>query len=253
MCFPSVLVYRVRALRRDRRLVSRFPRFLVFEPKNLAGLVLRISQKREKRPGRAYVRKTLGFLKKPSGCNGEVRCQVYAVLTIRKSPAKRGAPANLERGIAMASTLSTRPLSVLANTAPYGAILDRTVRALVVTSQLELRQSLLHVLETLSMDVIVCSNLAQALEVLCAQEFDLVFCDDRLPDGAYSDLISNQPHTGRAHPVIVTTRTGDWELYMEALRKGAFDVIRYPGPVTDVELAVIRALREDRATSRAVA
>lgn len=153
----------------------------------------------------------------------------------------------------MASALPTRPLSVLANSTPRSMVLDRIVRVLLVTSQLELRQSLLHVLESLSMDVITCSNLAQALEVLSGQEFDLVFCDDRLPDGTYSDLICKQPHGGRTHPVVVTTRTGEWELYMEALRKGAFDVIRYPGPATDVELAVIRALREDRAASQAVA
>jgi DNA-binding NtrC family response regulator len=53
-------------------------------------------------------------------------------------------------------------------------------------------------------------------------------------------------HCDRRIPrVVVTTRTGEWDLYFEAVTKGAFDVIRSPWYAADVEMAVIRALREE--------
>ena len=38
--------------------------------------------------------------------------------------------------------------------------------------------------------------------------------------------------------------TGEWEFYFDAVGKGAFDVVRSPWYATDVEMVVIRAMRE---------
>jgi DNA-binding NtrC family response regulator len=46
---------------------------------------------------------------------------------------------------------------------------------------------------------------------------------------------------------VVTTRTGDWDLYFEALGKGAFDVIQSPCYSTHVEMTITRVLREEEA------
>jgi len=42
------------------------------------------------------------------------------------------------------------------------------------------------------------------------------------------------------------TRTGDWHLYFDAIGKGALDVIRCPRCATDIELIIIRAIRENQ-------
>ncbi len=76
------------------------------------------------------------------------------------------------------------------------------------------------------------------------QTVDVVFCDEQLPDGSYDDLIHSNHWDRRIPRIAVTARTGEWELYFEAVRKGAFDVIRSPWHACDVEMAVIRALRE---------
>ena len=90
---------------------------------------------------------------------------------------------------------------------------------------IEIRRPLLRTLEALSTDVIVSSTRTQAQEVLSMQTVDAVFCDEQLPDGSYDDLI----HSNHWDPrIVVTTRTGEWELYFEAVRKGVFDVIRSP-------------------------
>ena len=125
--------------------------------------------------------------------------------------------------------------------------LQRHVRAMVVSPRLEVRKPLLQVLESLSTDVIACASIAQADEALSHQSFDVVFCDEHLPDGSYSDLIHADHFEHRIPRVIVATRVGEWELYLEAMRKGAFDVVRSPWHATDVEMTVIRALHEEQA------
>jgi DNA-binding NtrC family response regulator len=119
------------------------------------------------------------------------------------------------------------------------------VRVLVASPQLEVRQVLVRTLECLSADVICCSTRSQAEEVLARQEVDVVFCDEHLPDGSYADLIHPQPNNHKIPRLVVATRHGEWNLYLEALKKGAFDITRSPWHATDVEMILIRALREE--------
>ena len=139
----------------------------------------------------------------------------------------------------------SRPSRVLASQTNGSATVPlRRIRALLVSPDMEVRRPLLRTLEALSADVIVCSTRAQAEEVLSTQTVEIVFCDECLPDGSYCDLIHSFDSDHGIPRVAVTTRTGEWELYFEATTKGAFDVIRSPWYATDVEMAVIRALRE---------
>jgi DNA-binding NtrC family response regulator len=151
-------------------------------------------------------------------------------------------------------SIDTQPENVL-NATQTSASLQRHVRVLIVSPQMEVRRPLLRTLEALSTDVIVCSTRMQAEEVLAKQAVELVFCDEHLPDGSYADLIHAEHCEHRIPRIVVATRTGEWDLYFEAVRRGAFDVIRSPWHATDVEMAVIRALREDDkpAASRAAA
>jgi DNA-binding NtrC family response regulator len=143
--------------------------------------------------------------------------------------------------------------SVLASNNNAGVSLQR-IRALLVSPDMDVRRPLLRALETLCADVIVCLTRAQAEEVLSRQAVEMVFCDEHLPDGSYCDLIRSFGPDGAIPRVVLITRTGEWELYFEATSKGAFDVIRSPWHATDLELAVIRACREqDRPASVRVA
>jgi len=123
----------------------------------------------------------------------------------------------------------------------------RHVRALVVSSELQVRKPLLRSLEWLQVDAIVCADLREAEEALSEHLVDVVFCDDRLPDGSYADLLRPSRSSSKAPRIVVTTRTGDWELYFEALEKGAFDVIQSPCYSTHVEMTITRVLCEEEA------
>ena len=117
-------------------------------------------------------------------------------------------------------------------------------RVLLLTPNLEVRQPLLRTLDRLSADTVTCSTRAQAEELLAKQEFELVFCDEHLSDGSYRDLIHPNNCPGRVPRIVVTTRTGEWDFYFKALGDGAFDIARSPWHSTDIEMILIRALRD---------
>ena len=127
--------------------------------------------------------------------------------------------------------------------------LQRPVRVLLVSCRLEIRKLLLQLLEALAGDVICCSTCVEADQVLARQSMDIVFCDEHLPDGSYADFIHTDNFDHRIPRVVVITRVGEWEVYIEALRKGAFGTIRSPWCATDVEMIVIRALHDEECRS----
>lgn len=114
---------------------------------------------------------------------------------------------------------------------------------LVVSSHLECRRALLRILEDLGVNTFASGTLADAAELLSRQEVPLVFCDDRLTDGSYRDLLHTLQGWKKTPHVVVTTRIGEWRDYLEALSLGVVDMIEYPYRSTDVELNVIRAKR----------
>jgi DNA-binding NtrC family response regulator len=134
----------------------------------------------------------------------------------------------------------------LAVSITYESRLQNELTILVVSANLESRRTVSKILEALSVNVIPCSTLAQTEQVLLLQRPSLIFCDERLPDGGYADLLELKLPDRIPPPIVVLTRNGEWELYMDATRRGAFDVIQSPWCPTDIELSFIRAVREER-------
>ena len=135
-----------------------------------------------------------------------------------------------------------------------GSFMSGQLDVLVASSDIEHRQTLVAILEGLSLNVISCSTLAQTKEVLSQRPLDLIFCDDHLADGCFRDLLPLVKVAWRTPRLVVTIRTGEWKEYLDAMGLGAFDAIRRPSHPTDVELIVLRAMHEgNRAADRAVA
>ena len=115
---------------------------------------------------------------------------------------------------------------------------------LVVCAEMKNRNMLAHMLEGMSVGVFSCATLSQAMEVLSSHKIELVFCDENLSDGSFRDLLrANQVWIGRPHVVVIIDHDERAE-YLEALQSGVFEVISSPLHPTDVELAVIRAMRD---------
>jgi DNA-binding NtrC family response regulator len=117
---------------------------------------------------------------------------------------------------------------------------------LVVSARLEHRKVLLRIFEGLNIDVLVCSTLAQARKALSDRTVALSFCDENLSDGTYRDFLDLRDMDLKTPRVIVTMMNGEWEPYLEAIRRGAFDVLQFPLAPTDVELSLIHAMRDVR-------
>ncbi len=130
--------------------------------------------------------------------------------------------------------------------ATYPTATRNEFTALIVSADLEGRRKINKILEALSIDCISCSTLNQAAEVLLLQNPQLIFCDEDLPDGCYADLLVSKRPEGSPRRIVVLAGTGEWDLYLAATRRGAFDVIRSPWCPTDIELSVIRAVRDEK-------
>lgn len=114
---------------------------------------------------------------------------------------------------------------------------------LVACAELRNRKALIHMLEGMSVGVYSCSTWSQAMEVLSSREIELVFCDENLSDGSFRGLLrAMQTWNGRPQ-VVVIVHFGEWAEYQDAVQLGVFEVISSPLHPTDVELAVIRAMR----------
>lgn len=115
---------------------------------------------------------------------------------------------------------------------------------LVACAEMRNRNALIHILEGMSVGVFSCSTLSQAMEVLSSRKIELVFCDENLSDGSFRGLLrANQGWIGRPR-VVAIVHFGEWAEYQDALQSGICEVISSPLHPTDVELAVIRAMRD---------
>jgi DNA-binding NtrC family response regulator len=116
---------------------------------------------------------------------------------------------------------------------------------LVVCTEMKNRNALAHMLEGMSVGVFACSTLSQAMEVLSSHKIELVFCDENLSDGSFRDLLrANQLWIGRPH-IVVIVHHGEWAERLDTSQRGVFEVISSPFHPTDVELAVIRTMRDE--------
>jgi DNA-binding NtrC family response regulator len=116
---------------------------------------------------------------------------------------------------------------------------------LVACGELTNRNELIRMLEGMSVGVFSCSTWSQAMEVISSRRIELVFCDENLSDGNFRELLrASQDWIGRPH-IVVIVDPSEWTEYTDAFQLGAFEVISSPLHPTDVELAVIRAMRDD--------
>ena len=123
----------------------------------------------------------------------------------------------------------------LKRTSPY--------QILIVSDDPDNCMALTIILEREGWDTICTSSVSGCRAVLSLGSFDLAFCDRRLPDGNYLDVLAIT-HSLKYHlPLVVTSRQADWDQYLEALRHGAFELIASPCRGSDVLWALAQADR----------
>ena len=116
---------------------------------------------------------------------------------------------------------------------------------LVVSSDQDHRRELTAILQKEGWSPLHASRLTECQDLLAKRNISLVFCERRLADGTYRDLLSVVQAPERRVPVVVTSRLADWDEYLEALSFGAVDLIASPCKPNDVSSAIAQAQRED--------
>jgi two-component system, response regulator RegA len=121
--------------------------------------------------------------------------------------------------------------------------MDNGLPILIVSCRSDNRKMLLRVFEGLPIDSYTAPTIEQAMEALRLRPFSVVFCEERLSDGTYVDLLRDVRVISNETRFVVMLCTGEWEEYLEALRLGAEEVLRCPLQPTDIDLALIHAMR----------
>jgi DNA-binding NtrC family response regulator len=111
---------------------------------------------------------------------------------------------------------------------------------LIVSARHEHLKALTGVLDASSARVIIALSLRQAQQALSLQSFGIVFCDESLSDGSYRELLSMHVKP-RELKLVLLLGSGDWPEYLEAMREGAFDLLRCPLQPAEVENVLLRA------------
>jgi DNA-binding NtrC family response regulator len=123
--------------------------------------------------------------------------------------------------------------------------MEATLQILIVSSELENRRALKEILCKEGYETTCASNVSECQQALQTQNVSLIFCDRRLSDGNYRDVVASTRASRQHARVVITSRLADWDEYLDALHHGAFDLIASPCQPTDVLWAIVQARRED--------
>jgi DNA-binding NtrC family response regulator len=121
--------------------------------------------------------------------------------------------------------------------------MDNGLPILIISCRPENRKMLMRVFDGLPIDSYSAPTIQQGREAMNARSFSVVFCEERLSDGSYRELLDEVRCNSQNTRFVVMLCTGEWEEYLEALRLGADEVLRCPLQPTDVDLALIHAMR----------
>lgn len=116
-------------------------------------------------------------------------------------------------------------------------------RVLVATREPGDREGLLRILEHFGLQAVPASTVIESRELLSRVPISMVVCEDKLDDGSYREILGQVGGIATRVPVVVFSHLADWDRYLEAMRSGAFDYLRYPCSRTELESVVSLALR----------
>ena len=128
-------------------------------------------------------------------------------------------------------------------------------RALIVDDEPDIRELLGITLGRMGVQVSPAATIAEALDLLREQNFDLCLTDMRLPDGNGLDLVADITRRHPGMPVAVITAHGNMESAITALKSGAFDFVTKPVDLKDLRNLITQALKlrgQPAAPSRAL-
>ena len=124
----------------------------------------------------------------------------------------------------------------------------RKLKVMVGSEDLGVWEQVADFLESKGIGLTRVRSVKEACETLEREDVLLLFCENRLIDGTYEDLLNAAKEVRADVRIVVSPASGQPELslYSKARELGAFAVLRKSYSVKDIEWLVICALREQK-------
>lgn len=91
---------------------------------------------------------------------------------------------------------------------------------------------------------LICHSFEEAQEVLKYENIHTIICEDHLPKKSLEGILKLARNLTEPVPVIITSRTGEWEEFLAALQLGAFDYLSLPPRLSEVKRVLQLAMAE---------
>ncbi len=125
---------------------------------------------------------------------------------------------------------------------PHGRNVGR--KALMLAIDPGASQCIGEVLDRCAFEPVLLSTVAELRSYIRKPDISVLVCEEILLDGNYKEVLRVSRGVGGHIPVVVFSRLADWDQYLEAIRLGAFDCLRYPFRTGELRWVVNRALQE---------
>jgi DNA-binding NtrC family response regulator len=122
--------------------------------------------------------------------------------------------------------------------------LDRKPRLLIVDDDETLRQTLAGRFKRQGMTVAAAGNIAEALKLAKAQQFDVALLDLHLPDGNGVDLLGALKAGQPEFEALMLTAHGSMDTAIQALKLGAYDYLTKPFHLPELEIHIQKAFEK---------
>lgn len=126
--------------------------------------------------------------------------------------------------------------------------MEGKLRVMIGSPDLTVWRMFTNIPEAQDFDLVRFQSIQEACRALAQEDVLLIFCENRLVDGTYEDLLAAAKNV-RSHARIVVAGLDADQFdalgYCKARDLGAFDVLRKSYGVKDVEWAVICAVRDE--------
>ena len=107
------------------------------------------------------------------------------------------------------------------------------MKILIVDDERSIRNSLKEILEMEDYQVDTAENGADACEMAEKEKYDAIFCDIKMPGMDGTEVLQKLIADGVETPVVMISGHADIDTAVDCIKKGAFDFIGKPFPITE--------------------
>lgn len=118
--------------------------------------------------------------------------------------------------------------------------MENKITVLVIDDEHSFTEEMLELLQKMGYKAVAANTARQGLNILKAQEIDLLILDIRLPGVSGLDILKDVKSLYPKLEVIIVSAHGDMESVIRAMRLGALDYLRKPFRHVDFQIAIER-------------